>query len=190
VSDRMEALDADPVVTDAHVRLALDEWIDDWVAHGGSCATSAEFWEDGTLDRYRSAAAWWPTDAPATCALPTLSELCRSVTSRAGTATDVLTILWQRCVQWLEVEGRSTTNPNETKEDRRRRQVRESVARHRALTREAASKPRADRLRVLHAAYIAACRARKAAADAAHREATPTVEAARAAWEAAKAEVA
>jgi hypothetical protein len=148
-----------------------------------------EFYKEGDLYRYRDAAVWWPRDAPPACALPTLRELCMTIAGGAGTTPmpfmDAVTMLWMRCVKWLEEEGRSTLYPNESADERRRRLGREATARHRALAARAESNPAADEVKRLYAAYIEACRVRKLAYD----QATPAVEAARAAWEAARAGV-
>jgi hypothetical protein len=190
VTERMDRLDADPDVTEGQVLIALQERVDDMRVHGAGVLDPEEFWQLGDLERYRAARAWWPRDAPPQCALPTLRELCMTIAGGAGTTPlpfmSALTILWERCVRWLADEGRNLEDPNESKEERRRRLGREAVRRHRELSRAQATNPAADRAKSLHAAYIEACRARKAAYDAA----TPAVEAARAAWEAATSEVA
>jgi hypothetical protein len=190
MATHMELLDAVPLdaVNDGLVLAALEERRAEMVELGGVAMPLDQFWGPADLPTYRQAAGWWPVDAPQSCALPTLRELCLHVAGPAGAtllpAARVLALMGERCVKWLEEEGRNIADPNESAEDRRRRLGREAVARHRALTREAASNPSADRVRALYSAYIAACRARKAAYDAA----TPVVEAARVAWEAARAE--
>jgi hypothetical protein len=189
----MEALDAFPAVSEEQVIAALNERREEMAQLGGGTLPVDQFWQQGDLERYTAAHAWWPKDAPDNCALPTLRELCLTIGTGAGLTPvpfmDAVTLLWQRCVKWLEAEGRSTVRPNETKEERRRRQTRESAARTRQLAREAAVNPAAARVRELHGLYIAACQARKVAMQAAHDAHTPTVDAAKLAWEEAKREL-
>jgi hypothetical protein len=187
MSDRMELLDLSPSVTETDVVLALIEHSVEMAQHGASVLPVDQFWREGDLGRYNAASAWWPTDAPPNCQLPSLRELCMTIAGGAGTTPmpfmSAVTVIWQRCVQWLESEGRSTVHPNETKDERRRRLGREAVARHRALNATSGGNPDADRVKSLYARYIAACQARKAAAA----EHDDRVASARAEWEAAKA---
>jgi hypothetical protein len=174
-------------VTDEHVVAALVERSREMTEHGGIALPLDHFWQADALDQYRAAAAWWPTDAPQNCALPTLRELCLHVAGSAGAtllpAMAVLRLMADRAVHWLQSEGRSAAAPNETPEDRRRRLSRERVRRHRDVVREVEGEGAAGEVRRLYAAYIEACRVRKAAAA----EHDDRVSSAKAAWEAAKA---
>lgn len=182
----LEALDGG-IVTEEMLVEALIERIDEIGGLGGSFLSPAEFYKPGDLERYKQASAWWPTDAPQSCALPTLRELAMTIAGGAGTTPmpfmQALTVIWTRCVEWLKSEGRNTVNPNETAAERKRRLGREATARHRRLNAEAGSNTAADNVKALYARYIAACQARKAAAQ----EHDSAVAAAKSEWEAAKA---
>jgi hypothetical protein len=197
MSQLMDDIEAAGDATHEQVLAALEEHCDEWRTHGGQHLDISYFYMEGDVARYHSASAWWPTDAPPMCAIPSLAGMLKMITVTNGppgrdplTFQDVLLLLWHRCINWLVEEGRSTEHPNESAEQRRKRQNREAVARHRALTREVAEgDPKAVRLRSLHAAYIEACKARKAAVQAAHDAHTPACAEAFDAWNAAKAEL-
>jgi hypothetical protein len=191
-------LDATPLehVTTDMIRLALAERAEEMAPYGGQLMPLDQFFADADLDTYRRASAWWPTDAPASCALFTIRELCNTVWRAPGTVggphlsfAEVLTLMGQKCAEWLASEGRDVRFPNETRDERRRRLAREGMSRSRALTRAAAADPGAVRVRALYAAYLGACAARKSALAAVHAGHDPLVAAALAQWEAAKAEV-
>lgn len=145
----------------------------------------AEFLAEGDLTSFRQLLAWWPTDHPRNLPPPGLGELCDRVVGNPVFPPvpfgDLLTRRWRECCAWLAENDRNLDDPNETREERRRRKGREAVARHRATS----AHPAADELRRLHAEYIGACRRRQAAYDAV----TPEVDAAKAAHAAAKAQI-
>ncbi len=188
----LQQLDSTPLdqVTDILIRAACEERAEEMIHLGGIAMSVDDFWREGALNTYKAAAAWWPTDAPMNCALPTLRELCMYIAAPSGAklipADAVLITLGERCAAWLTAEGRDVAHANETPVERRRRQTREAVQRSRALRRDATVDPEAARVRALHGAYIAACQARKAAAA----EHDGLVEAAHAAWQEAKAALA
>lgn len=151
------------------------------------------FWTAGDLQLYKDAAEWWPHDAPTALALPTITELFPYSMGPEGaskkSASEVLNMLGFKCVAWLQSEGRDPARPNETKQQAQRRRAAEAMQRSRQLTRAANTNPAAARVKALHAAYIAACKARKDAIANVHQEHDPLVDVARQEWEAAKAEL-
>jgi len=184
----LQQLNTDPTCTERDALDYATEWSAVGAAAGGVPMPLDQFWAAGDLDRYRAAAAWWPADAPPRWQLAPLGTMLQGIVNAPGAEpwsfVRRLTHQWQRCREWLVAEGRDPALPNEDPAERRRRLGRESVARHRATAKAAAGgSPEACRLRDLHATYMAACAARRAAYD----EHTPAVDAAKAAWEAAKA---
>jgi hypothetical protein len=148
------------------------------------------FWQAGDMDLYKQAVAWWPKDAPPAHALPTLSELfpygMGPETAQKVTARDALTKLGEHCTAWLVSEQRDPLHPNLTPQEAQRKRAAAAMQRSRELTRAAKHNPQADNVKRLHAAYIEACRVRKAAVQAVHDAHTPQVDALKLEWEEAK----
>lgn len=190
MSALLDKLNNDPATTEADVLAYLAERVAWGRQAGGTTLPPDQFWQPGDLARYRAAAAWWPADAPPRFQLSPLGSMCGSIVTGAGMEVwpfmRLLTHRWEQCRTWLESEGRNVGQPNETKEERRRRLGREATARSRANKAAAEHSPELAERQRLHAAYIEACRVRKAAVQAAHDEHTPAVDAAKAAWDASK----
>ncbi len=187
---QLDSLSLDEV-TDAHILAALLERIEEM--HGYPHMDPAVFWTPETLGSYRAAAAWWPNDAPRIVALPLLSDLVFQVAGNTNrqelTAFQLLVSASQRCQEWLVSEGRDPANPNETKAEAQRRKAALAMRASRDLARAAATNPQAARVKELHGAYMAACKARKDALTATHAHHDPLVKTAMDAWHAAKAEL-
>ena len=136
---------------------------------------------------WQMAGDWWPQDEdlPLLLRLPDLGSMCRAGVSVMGADTQTfmqrLNGVWSLCVPWLEERDRDLDNPNESSEERRLRKAREATARSRELRRS--GDPAAARVRELYQAYMDACAERKRV----HAEQTVLVDAARTAWEEAKA---
>lgn len=153
-----------------------------------------QFWQAGDLALYHQALAWWPTDATNQHnRLFGLGELCsyvlwvKSLTAPHPTFREALHANGERCVKWLQANNRNIQNPNETKDERKRRLGREAQARYRANAKENGSSPRNDHVKQLWSAYMDACRVRKEAIAQIKARHDEDVCRAYAAWEKAKA---
>ncbi len=186
MSDLLEHLNHNPDVTEAQVLQYLAERSEWGVQTAGTVMPVADFWRAEDLAHYHAAAAWWPRNAPKQLMRPYLGLLCNRIVTHPPltpvTFYQELVFQSQRASAWVESEGGNAANPNETPDERKRRKGREAVARHRAVANS--PDPRVTEVKRCHARYIEACRARKLA----YEDHTPLVEAAKAAWEAAKAD--
>lgn len=101
--------------------------------------------QPGDLQDYSNVVSWWPNDAPASHAMPTLHRLLQHYRSDAtfGHALD-----WyvERAKAWMLANKRDPSNPNETKAEREARLNRERVARHRLRHTEGSDDPELDAL--------------------------------------------
>lgn len=160
------------------------------IANGGTAYTIDYFWKAGDLQSFRLAHGWWPEYGKGIHAKPVLADLLRAIAGY-GTAPNQKTFMellhakWLHTNAWLLEEGKDPIYPNETKEQRRSRKAREAMARMRARksgNTEPQQREQLSKTKELHEAYLEACRARKAA----HAEHTKLVDAAKAAWDAAR----
>lgn len=183
IYDRLSNVDT---VQEDDVLEFLQRKADEATAAGVPHIPINEYWRSEDLEHYRKAVVWWPKETPGRFICPPLSTLCHGIILTPGlprtTFYGRLSYLAHMTSEWLRSEGADPANPHETKDERRRRKGREAVQRHRAQ----ATNPGADEAKQLHSAYIAACQARKAAAQAAHDKHTPAVEAAFHAWQKAR----
>lgn len=131
---------------------------------GGQAAPVEVYWRPGDLDKFLAARAVWAEDAPPRFALDLpalLNGIAGPVGSPQTTFTGDLTRLWEGYAWWMQSEGRDPMRPRESREERRARVARESMARTRARRRGDA--PELEEAKRLYDAYIEACRARREA---------------------------
>lgn len=111
------------------------------------------------LDHYHVALAWWPKGehVPPQLAPPTVWQLCfryEEQDPRIGsTFLARLTARANAVVSWINAQGLDVSNPNETEEERRKRQNREAVRRHRVRKGDAGTPEDQARELEIKAAY-------------------------------------
>lgn len=95
----------------------------------------AQWVNPGDLQSYSDVVSWWPADAPASHAAPSLFTLLQHLRIAEGSAGETFNqaLQWHvaRVRAWLAANRRDPENPNESKAERDARLNRERVARHR-----------------------------------------------------------
>lgn len=102
----------------------------------------ATFWQDSDLQHLNDARRWWRREK-----LPDFAQIIYTYGHPMNDEQTFLSLLTKMAnghAMWLAQQGIDTTNPNETKEDRKARLNRERVNRHRALKREESNQPPAS----------------------------------------------
>lgn len=133
---------------------------------------SLNFLSPGDLEEYWKAIDWWPKDAPKHCMAPHLNTLAgyyvHTLGTKIWTFNEALMSWAVKVTKWLEEEGRSVVNPNESKEERKARKNREAQKRHRERqpTADPAIKAHADHVLHLWQVYLQLCSERKASDEA------------------------
>lgn len=105
-----------------------------------------EFLLPGDFANYFRAKDFWPLDAPATAAMPTLSSILFEAVQPQPEAlgplpykvtfASALAGHWDRCHRWLLSQGRDPNNPRVTTSTKRAKALRDAAARRRAETSE------------------------------------------------------
>lgn len=112
----------------------------EWLRASGVPENQIHTWVNGfvfpgDLQTYANVVSWWPKNAPASYAPPTLFTIMQDLRLQPdGPQTKFVESLdWyvERVKEWIRVQRMSMDNPNEDKEERERRLNRERVARHR-----------------------------------------------------------
>lgn len=124
-----------------------------------------EFFKAGDLDVYRTAKAWWPTDAPVQWACPSVYQLCLNYhePTMGSTFLDRLRNYADPVSAWLVEQGRDLAAPNETPEQRKARLNAEAQRRHRAKSGTGPEAEHARATAAAYAAYMQVCQERKIA---------------------------
>jgi hypothetical protein len=125
-------------VQEVHYQMIIADYIQ-WLLASGvpdhNIAQPDSYFQSGDLQLYSNVVSWWPKDAPAQYAPPTLFTLLQSI--QLPTPETVRTfrseLEWhvERCKSWMQGQRMNVDNPNESKEERTARLNRERVARHR-----------------------------------------------------------
>lgn len=131
---------------------------------------------DADLPNVYAALDWWPKDCPPVMrqhGLLPLVQMCitHRPTDKPMSVLELLNIASVKVVAWLQAEGRSVVNPNETSEDRKARKNKEAQQRHRERNTKSTDpvlKNAAEASAEAYRVYQQACADRKAS-DMVHK---------------------
>lgn len=162
----------DPYVTSlSEYQAFLFDFTSTAISRGAHALLPAQYVTQADLDSYLKALDWWPKDAPAHMQAPTLETLAQTILYTPPlepiTFATALNTLAANVVVWLESEKRNVANPNESKDERRKRLNRERVGRHRdeSKMRETASPEKIAKVEEAEA-YLAVVKEQRASVKA------------------------